>query len=109
MPFEQLYCDIWVGYHTVSLYGVHYFFIIMDEYSRVIWLYLMRFKSETLACLKSYADMVQTQFNAKILHIHTDNGQEFLALSTQFYFFSEHDILHEHTCVETPQQNDIVE
>ena len=30
MPFEQLYCDIWVGYHTVSLYGVHYFFIIVD-------------------------------------------------------------------------------
>ena len=58
----------------------------MDKYSRVTWLYLMRFKSETLACLKSFIAMVQTQFNAKILHIRINNGQEFLAHSTQFFF-----------------------
>ena len=61
----------------------------------------MRFKSETLVCLKSFIAMVQTQFNAKILHIRINNGQEFLAHSTQFFFF-KHDILHERTCVETP-------
>ena len=66
----------------------------------------MHFKLETLACLKSFVAMVQTQFNAKILHIRTNNGQEFLSHSTQI-FFSKHDILYEHTCVKTPQQNDI--
>ena len=30
--------------------------------------------------------MVQTQFNAKILHIRIDNGQESLAHSTQIFF-----------------------
>ena len=30
--------------------------------------------------------MVQIQFNAKILHIRTNNGQEFLAHSTQKIF-----------------------
>ena len=27
MPFERLYCDIWIGYHVASLYGAYYFFL----------------------------------------------------------------------------------
>ena len=44
MSFERLYCDIWGGYHIASLCGEHYFLTIVDEYSRVTWLYLMCFK-----------------------------------------------------------------
>ena len=49
--------------------------------------------------------MVNTQFNCKIKSIRSDNG-------TKFYLkdlFQSHGILHQLTCVDTPQQNDVVE
>lgn len=93
MPFERIYCDIWSEYHTASLCGAHYFLTIVNKFSRVTWLYLMRFKYDTLSCLKSFIAMVHNQFNSKVQHIQTDNGQEFVARSAQ-EFFSEHGILH---------------
>lgn len=87
IPFDRIFCDIWGGYHTASLSGAHYFLTIVDEHSRVTWLNLMRFKSETLPCLRAFFSMVQTQFASKIRHIRTDNGQEFLARATQDFFF----------------------
>uniref|UniRef100_A0A2N9IFH9 Integrase catalytic domain-containing protein n=1 Tax=Fagus sylvatica TaxID=28930 RepID=A0A2N9IFH9_FAGSY len=40
--------------------------------------------------------------------IRTDNGQEFLETKLQFYL-QNHGIIHECTCVETPQQNGVAE
>ena len=40
--------------------------------------------------------------------MRTDNGQEFLSNNIQT-FFHDHDILHEHICVDTPQQNGVAE
>jgi len=49
--------------------------------------------------------MVETQFSRKVKCIRIDNGTEFI-MST---FFSQKGILHQLSCVETPQQNAIVE
>jgi hypothetical protein len=49
--------------------------------------------------------MVQTQFRTKIKCIRSDNGLEFHMKD----FFSTQGIIHQLTCVETPQQNVIVE
>jgi hypothetical protein len=52
--------------------------------------------------------MVKNQFNRTIKHVRTDNGQEFLSNNIQI-FFHDHGILHERTCVDTPQQNGVAE
>ena len=49
--------------------------------------------------------MVETQFNAKIKCIRSDNGTEFIMKD----FFKSKGILHQLSCVDTPQQNAIVE
>lgn len=49
--------------------------------------------------------MVQTQFKTNIKSIRSDNGQEFAMVD--FYF--AHDIIHQKSCVYTPQQNSVVE
>ena len=49
--------------------------------------------------------MVETQFTRKVKCIRTDNGIEFVMKS----FFAQNGILHQLSCVETPQQNAIVE
>jgi transposase InsO family protein len=49
--------------------------------------------------------MVQTQFNITIKCIRSDNGNEFILRD----FYNETGILHQTSCVGTPQQNGIVE
>lgn len=68
----------------------------------------MSFKSDTYSCLTRFFTFMQTQFNHKIKKILTDNGQEFLSHKMQ-HFFHTHGVFHEQTCVETPQQNGVVE
>jgi transposase InsO family protein len=49
--------------------------------------------------------MVQTQFHTKIKCIRSDNGTKFHMRD----FFSAQGIIHQLSCVETPQQNSVVE
>lgn len=50
--------------------------------------------------------MTSRQFGKPVKSFRTDNGTEFMCLSS---YFQEHDILHETPCVDTPQHNGRVE
>ncbi|CAA0839680.1 cysteine-rich RLK (RECEPTOR-like protein kinase) 8 [Striga hermonthica] len=52
--------------------------------------------------------MVKTQFKRTVKVVRSDNGQEFVGTECQG-IFSEEGILHQRTCVYTPQQNGVVE
>ena len=68
-------------------------------------IYLMKTKSETQVLLPQFYAFVKTQFNKKIKCIRTNNGTEFLLRD----FFKSKGIMHHLSCVETSQQNSIVE
>ena len=65
----------------------------------------MKTKAETRGLLQNFLIYVHTQFNTKIQTIRTDNGQEF----NMPIFYQDHGIIHQTTCVETPEQNGRVE
>ena len=50
--------------------------------------------------------MVKTQFHKQVKVLRSDNGQEFLCLKD---FYAQHGMLHQTSCVDTPQQNGRVE
>ena len=52
--------------------------------------------------------MIQTQFQAKIQILRTDNGREFFNTSLS-QFLSHHGIIHQSSCVYTLQQNGVSE
>lgn len=62
-------------------------------------------KIRCLVALQNFYAMIETKFDSKIKAIRTDNGGE-LNLKQRY---SEKGIIHQTTCVETPQQNAIVE
>ncbi|KAI5312649.1 hypothetical protein L3X38_041822 [Prunus dulcis] len=51
---------------------------------------------------------METQFNARIQILRSDNGGEFVNHDFQTYF-QTHGIIHETTCPQTPQQNGVAE
>ncbi|CAN0825128.1 Retrovirus-related Pol polyprotein from transposon TNT 1-94 [Linum grandiflorum] len=106
--FELLHCDIWGDYKTASFTGAHYFLTIVDDFSRAVWVFLMKQKSETGALLTTFCTMVRSQFNGQVRRIRADNGLEFQSNYIRTYY-QEHGIILETSCTDTPQQNGVVE
>ena len=65
-PFEIIHCDIWGRYQHPSLFGVHYFLTIVDDYTRFTWIFLMQHKNEAQSLLKRFFSYVFTQFESRI-------------------------------------------
>jgi hypothetical protein len=65
----------------------------------------MKHKSQTRSILQSFLILVKTQLQLKVKCLLTDNGPEFRMSES----FSSHGIIHQHSSVETLQQNAIVE
>jgi hypothetical protein len=50
--------------NTINSY--RYFVTFIDCFSRVTWLYLMKNKSEVLACFKDFHKAIHTQYGAVV-------------------------------------------
>ena len=65
----------------------------------------MRYKSVASSLIQSFYNLILTHFKLPIKVIRLDNGPEF-ALNS---FYDSKGIIHQLSCVETPQQNSVVE
>ena len=95
-----------VTFGVSSLSGAHYFLTIVDDYTRFTCIFLMKHKDEAQPLIKNFFSYVSTQFASHIKIFRSDNGGEFLSLQS---FFKDNDVLFQHSCVYTPQQNGVVE
>ncbi|CAH9141419.1 unnamed protein product [Cuscuta epithymum] len=106
--FELIHCDIWGGYRCDSISGARYFLSIVDDFTRGVWVYLMKNKSEVSQFIMHFCNMIETQFEQKVKRIRADNGVEFKTNSLLDYY-GRTGILLETSCTDTPQQNGVVE
>ena len=97
--------DVWGPYSTPTLDGFKYFLTVVDDATRAIWLFLMKSKFEVRQLFFSFYTMVHTQFGLKIKAVRIDNAKEF----NMSDFFNSHGIIHQTSCVYTPQQNSVME
>ncbi|GAA0176499.1 hypothetical protein LIER_29479 [Lithospermum erythrorhizon] len=66
-PFELIHCDVWGPYRTVSSCGACYFLTIFDDYSRVVWIFLLLDKKEVFRYFLQFLAIIDRQFNSKFL------------------------------------------
>ena len=98
--------DVWGPYSASTLDGCKYILTIVDDATRVTWVYLIKTKFDVQSLVTSFYNMVITLFNVKIKQqIRTGNGLEFNISN----FFRSNGIIHQQSCVYTPQQNSFVE
>ena len=65
-------------------------------------------KNDVFTMFKDYHQLVITQFQSTIQNLRTDNGTKFLS-NNMGQYLSSHCIVHQTSCVGTPQQNGISE
>ena len=108
VPFGLIHSDVWGPSPIVSPKGAKWFIILVDDCTRFAWRYLMKQKSEVTEIVKSFCSLVQIQYNSQVKVFRSDNAKDYFNnnLST---FFAERGIIHESSCVNTPQQNGVAE
>ncbi|GJT98735.1 putative RNA-directed DNA polymerase [Tanacetum coccineum] len=88
--------------------GNRYFMLLVDDYSRVMWVYLLKTKDEALQVFKNFRGKVEVETGEKMKVFRTDRGGEFL--SNQFTTYCNETGLERHyTSPYSPQQNGVVE
>ncbi|GKB39784.1 putative reverse transcriptase domain-containing protein [Tanacetum coccineum] len=60
-----------------SLGGKRYFLSIIDDYSRRVWVYILRFKHEAFGKFKEWKQLVENQTGRMVKKLRTDKGLEF--------------------------------
>lgn len=106
--FDLVHSDVWGPCPVDSKLGFRYFVTFVDDYSRVTWLYLMKSRSELFSIFVSFVTKIQTQFRITLKTLRSDNAKEYFSTSFSS-FMRQHGIIHESSCVDTPQQNGVPE
>jgi len=103
--FELLHIDIWGPCSTISMRSFRYFLTIVDDFARYTWVILLHTKFEVRNHILKFIAYTENQFRTTVQIVRIDNGVDFSMKD----FFSSKGIIHQTTCVETHEQNDIVE
>ena len=72
------------------------------------WIFLLKQKYDVSIVIPNFHSMVQNQFGVQIKSFRTDNARDYFNQILSPYFQSQ-GILHDSSCVNTPQQNGVVE
>lgn len=105
---DYLHADCWGPSSVSSLGGGRYFLSIIDDYSRMTWVFIMKHKSEVFGKFKEWKVLIENQVGKKIKRLRTDNGLEFC--SNEFdQFCKDEGIARHQTVRHTPQQNGVAE
>ena len=107
-PLYRIHSDVWGPTPQSSLKGHRYFVIFVDEASRYTWTYLLATKSGVTSIVRHFCNMVNTQFGRGIQRFWSDNEHDFVNAELAS-FFADQGILHETSCVATPEQNGMAE
>nr|CAD1834390.1 unnamed protein product [Ananas comosus var. bracteatus] len=108
VPLELVHSDVFGPVKQSSISGMRYMVTFIVDFSRYVWVYFIKEKSEVLQKFKEFKEKVESQTGHKIRCLRMDNGGEYT--STEFSaYLQECKIKRQLTCPRTPQQNGIAE
>ncbi|GAA5970366.1 hypothetical protein JCM11641_001681 [Rhodosporidiobolus odoratus] len=84
--------------------GARYLLVVVDRYSRFMWTFPLRRKSDVEGQLEEWLEMIQNSTERRVKTLRTDNGGEFTSTTLERYLRKK-GIAHQYTVPETPAQN----
>nr|GEV28236.1 ribonuclease H-like domain-containing protein [Tanacetum cinerariifolium] len=103
-----LHMDLYGPMSVESVNGKKYILVIVDDYSRFIWVKFLRSKDEALDFIIKFLKMIQVRLKIPVRHIQTDNKTEFVN-QTLREFYEEVGIYHETSVTRSSQKNGVIE
>ncbi|GJR70298.1 retrovirus-related pol polyprotein from transposon TNT 1-94 [Tanacetum coccineum] len=73
---DYVHSDLWGPSQVESLGGKRYFLYVVDDCSRRVWVYILRFKHEAFEKFKEWKKLVENQTGRTVKKLRTDNGLE---------------------------------
>ncbi|KAM1977356.1 hypothetical protein ACFX16_014165 [Malus domestica] len=107
-PLESIHTYICGPMQVESHFGNKYFLLFTDDYTRMTWVYFLRYKSDPFECFKKFKAMIELQCGYKVKCIRSDRGGEFLSAEFNKYC-NDLGIQRQLTMAYTPQQNGVSE
>lgn len=74
---QLIHTDLARPIKTPSLNGSKYYIVFIDDYTRMCWIYFLRFKSEVASVFWKFKQWIETQSGCKIQALRSDNGKEY--------------------------------
>jgi hypothetical protein len=103
-PFHLVHHDLCGMLSSPSFSEWNYLLTFIDDFSRQIWVYFLKFKSEVFDKKNSYKALVEKQSQHELQRLRIDNGGEYVNNKFTSYF-----IQMQYTIPYTPQQNGVSE
>ena len=88
--------------------GRRYYFLLIDDYSRLMWVAFLKEKSDAFQHFKSFKNLVESESDEKVKCLRTDIRGEFNSEELKIYC-EENEIKRHLTAPYPPQQNGVVE
>ena len=107
-PFHLIHSDIWGPSHVPNISDTCWFVSCINDCTRVSYIFLLKHKFNVSFVLPNFHNMIKNQFGVTIKGFWSDNARDDFNQVLAPYFQHE-GIIHELSCVNTSQQNGIVE
>lgn len=93
-PLELIYSDVWGPTKVLSFDGYSYYVIFIDHFSKYIWLFPIKHKSNVESIFIQFKAVVEKIFQRQIISFYSYNGGEFFKIkiffSTEWNFSFSH-------------------
>ncbi|KAE8687090.1 Beta-galactosidase 15 [Hibiscus syriacus] len=100
-PLELVHSDVFGPVKQQSISGMRYMVTFIDDFSRYVWVFFMKEKSDTFSNFKEFRDSAEGEVGKKICYLRTDNGGEYRSNEFSQYLRGCR-IRHQYTCANTP-------
>lgn len=100
--------DVWDPALITSYDNFCLYLVIIDEYTRFSCLFSSARKVDVAYTRYNFITLMHNQISNYLKEIQSDGGSEF-GNHQLIKFFQNHEIFHKMSCLETPEQNGLVE
>ncbi|KAI3498732.1 hypothetical protein L1887_09191 [Cichorium endivia] len=107
-PLELVHADLCGPIAPQTIAGNHYFLLLVDDFSRYMWVFLLKTKDEAFSAFKEFNTQMEGDGVHRLRTLRTDRGGEFTSQVFEAYC-KEKGIRRHLTAPYSPQQNGVVE
>ncbi|XP_046472611.1 uncharacterized protein [Neodiprion pinetum] len=105
---ELVHSDLCGPMETESFAGAKYFLTLIDDFSRRLYVYFLKSKTQVAQTFANFKNLVENQTGKRIKTLRTDNGKEYCN-NELLSLLQKAGIQHQTTNPYTPEQNGVAE